>query len=179
MAKQPIYHLDECNDCAHRHVCKYLDKIDKLLKRGDLPLDLQGASCHEYIPEDVIDEDWKDYMGDEEPENSITFTTKFMGTDHNVFEGLKNSLQSQFFNNEEPLNPTEVVEGLNYGIFQVQQQGLKVSAVYMNRATMDALKPAFGTDKDLVSVLLTNGDKVPLYVDNTIETGMFAIEILH
>jgi hypothetical protein len=183
MAKTPVYHLDECNDCVHRHVCKYVDKIDKLLKHGDLPLDLQGASCHEFLPEEAeLPEEY------EEPQDSISFTVKYMGNDHDIIQGLRNSLQPQFLNNQPteeivPINPEasidakELIDGLDRALFEVLEKGFEIHRVAMNRETMDMLKPAFNATQDLVAISLMDGSKVKLIIDNSVATGIFAIDV--
>ena len=58
-----VYQLDECVDCAHRKVCRYVDKINSLIQ--DLPLDLRGATCDEYDPDDTIDTKWMEESKEE------------------------------------------------------------------------------------------------------------------
>jgi hypothetical protein len=188
MAKTPVYHLEECNDCAHRNVCKFIDKIDKMLKRGDLPLDLKGASCHEYVPEAVIDPDWEDYMGGEEKEPefkgnhiSISFTHIEPNPDPDKFSGLRDFIQDNYFKSNasiEEIDGKELLQAMNGGIVAMQNQGLTVTRIAMNRETMNALKPLFNTEQDLVYCMLTNGDKVPIEIDDTIDTGYFAFDAL-
>lgn len=163
MAKTPVYHLDECETCAHRHVCKHLDKIDKLLKSGSLPLDLRGASCNEFIPEDVIDEDWKEYAQpdyiEDEPEGL-------------PFVGLKDALKSHF-----ELDPVYFMNALNQTIGDVTERGANITGIYFNQETMNVLRQYFQADKDLAYLVLTNNSRVNLYIDNELETGIFAVQL--
>jgi hypothetical protein len=185
MAKTPVYHLEECNDCAHRNVCKFIDKIDKMLKRGDLPLDLKGASCHEYVPEAVIDPDWEDYAEPkDEPEAkgdsiSVSFTYIEPQPNPDKFDGLKNFLQSNYFNSDAPveeLSGKDLLHSMNDTIVMMMNQGLTVKRITMNQETMNALKPMFNTSENLSYCLLTTGAKVPIEIDNEIDTGYFAFD---
>lgn len=165
MAKTPIYHLDECQSCAHRHVCKHIDKIDRLLKRGDLPLDLQGASCNEFIPEDVVDDSWKEYMDAEPPEESMPLT------------GLKHFIEQNDDEEPLPLEPQALAQGFNQCIAECLDSGLPIGRVFMNQETMTVLSNAFGySGRNLHSVLLTTGQNLPLSVDNSIDSGYFVFE---
>ena len=123
MAKETVYHLDECVDCVHRNVCKFVDKIDKLISKGDLPLDLRGASCIEYEGDDLLDDKWEGYLTTpHDSVSSILFTdvgeeepTEAM-TDDEYMEHLILALQEQDIEPMEKgtLTREEVMERLKY-----------------------------------------------------------------
>lgn len=172
MPKTPVYHLDECRDCAHRYVCKYIDKIDKVLKRGDLPLDLQGASCTEYVPGDIIDEDWKEYIPDKEEE-------KLSETDKRVAELSKELERQMYFGDsvQEEVEPTpdELLYHLTAGLSEVlaSADDVVIEEVIINAKSMELLKISMGTDDNISSMLLTNGQLVLVKVDESVPDWYF------
>ena len=177
MAKTPVYHLDECQSCAHRHVCKHIDKIDKLLKNGTLPLDLQGASCNEYIPEDVIDEDWKDYADDYVYDGEDAHAYIAPPDENLPMTGLKRFIEQDDDEQPLPLEPQALAQGFNQCVAECLDAGLPIGKVFMNQETMSVLSSAFGlSGRNLHSVLLTTGQTLPLAIDNSIDSGYFVFE---
>jgi hypothetical protein len=162
MAKEPVYHLDECKSCAHRHVCKYIDKIDKLLKSGSLPLDLRGASCNEFIPADVIDEDWKEYQEDYVELDANSTPAPFM---------------EQGGYNIEEIDPQEFMENMNEALGDILAEGGSIDAIYVNQTTMELMKTYYGTQSNLSLIILTTGARVPLRIDEEVDTGFFAVQL--
>jgi hypothetical protein len=89
-----IYRLEDCADCIHNNVCKYIDLINDL----ELPLDLDAASCNEYLPlavvndrvEDIIEhavlmseQETREYVKDKKPAELLT---EFLGY---IAEGIE------------------------------------------------------------------------------------------
>lgn len=89
-----VYRIEDCADCIHNTVCKYIDLINDL----DLPLDLDAASCTEYLPlsvvndkvEDLIEhtvlmteQETREYVKDKKPEELLS---EFLGY---IAEGIE------------------------------------------------------------------------------------------
>lgn len=177
MAKETVYHLDECVDCVHRNVCKFVDKIDKLISKGDLPLDLRGASCVEYEPDDSLEAQWEGYMttphdsvssllftdaGEEDPTESMT--------DDEYMEHLILSLQEQDIEPVEKgtLTKEEVMERLKY-VAETMLDGYTMTHLISHPNTIeDANLPVSkGT-------IILCGLSVKVVVDDRVPYGAFA-----
>lgn len=149
------YPLLECTDCAHRQVCKYMDGINKVLHKMPF-LDLSSASCEHYVPVDVIDGTWKDYVGDDEApivnEDNPTYIDK--GDSASIYEAL------------------------NEALLDVIETGYVPIEVEMSRKTMDMFLPSEMNGKnvgDLKHIRMKDGAQLKIKRNDTINDGFFYI----
>jgi len=57
--------LEDCNDCLHVGVCKFIDTLNNIKDEGLLPLDFDTTSCVAYLSQEVVD------MGESEEEDVL------------------------------------------------------------------------------------------------------------
>lgn len=171
MAKvPPKYHLDECKNCSHRNVCKHIDQIDKLLKNGNLPLNLQDSACNEYLPEDIVETGWSTVI----PEDRISTHefASYADTDEDAINGVLDSISEVDVPTIISINQDEFISTMNDTISQSIKSGCDVDTIIMNRKTMQEV--CTGNVKDPKTITIDVG-MFNLMIDERVPYGCFAM----
>ncbi len=191
MARKPVYHLEQCHTCEHRHVCKFIDKIDNALRRGDLPLDLTNAECNEYLDENPEFEspvesllDWANKMdmnsayGPIHNQGDIQWDENgnsdlIAGGINELTEKLKPFLDD----NVDDMTFQTVYNALQDTINNALQRYPKVSKVAMSQKTMDVLAQGMNFRPNTPKVVLIAGQEIPILVKDGMPHGIIAVEV--
>lgn len=144
-----VYRIEDCADCIHNTVCKYIDLINDL----DLPLDLDAASCTEYLPIAVVND---------KVENLIEQTV--LMTEQETREYIKGKSQAELL--------SEFLGYIEEGIKDCKIEiGETPNVVEMNKETLDMLMLVEGSTIHIEDVVLN------VVVSEDIPFGQFEIGV--
>lgn len=144
-----VYRIEDCADCIHNTVCKYIDLINDL----DLPLDLDAASCTEYLPIAVVND---------KVENLIEQTV--LMTEQETREYIKGKSQAELL--------SEFLGYIEEGIKDCKTEiGETPTVVEMNKETLDMLMLVEGSTIHIEDVVLN------VVVSEDIPFGQFEIGV--
>jgi DNA-directed RNA polymerase specialized sigma54-like protein len=164
-----LYPMDDCIDCVHNRVCKYVDEIDRIKDSKTLPIDFSSALCNEYISgedmgmssgeaQDEYDEEYEE-DDTEEPDNelqdAIQEAINDVGLD-NLYEAIKQSIEV------------------------LGTAGYVVQSVHLCKASIDLLESQGKVIKSnkLIRLSLPQGN-VPIVTDANIPEGEFEVTYVY
>jgi hypothetical protein len=144
-----VYRIEDCADCIHNNVCKYIDLINDL----DLPLDLDAASCTEYLPMAVVNDRVEDII-----EQTVLMT------EQETREYIKGKSQAELL--------SEFLGYIQDGIEDCKLEiGETPNVVEMCKETLDLLMLVEGSTIHIETIVLS------VVVNEDIPFGQFEIAV--